>query len=58
MEAVGVEVVTACANGRDAIEAVESLLDGEYRVVLHDGTKLTSGRTYRRDLHAVMGKGS
>jgi len=25
-------------------------------VVLHDGTKLTSGRSYRRNLHAVMGK--
>jgi hypothetical protein len=26
--------------------------------VLHDGTKLTSGRSYRRNLHQVMGKES
>jgi hypothetical protein len=25
-------------------------------VVLQDGTKLTSGRSYRRSLHAIMGK--
>jgi two-component system LytT family response regulator len=42
----------------DRIQAVESLLGGEYLVVLHDGTKLTSGRSYRRSLHALMGKES
>ncbi len=42
----------------DRIQAVESLLHGEYLVVLQDGTKLTSGRSYRRNLHAVMGKKS
>ena len=42
----------------DRIETVESLLHGEYVVVLHDGTKLTSGRSYRRSLLAVMGKKS
>ena len=42
----------------DRIETVESLLHGEYRVVLHDGTKLTSGRSYRRSLLAIMGKNS
>ena len=42
----------------DRIQAVESLLGGEYLVVLHDGTKLTSGRSYRRNLHALMGKES
>jgi two-component system, LytTR family, response regulator len=42
----------------DRIQAVESLLRGEYLVVLHDGTKLTSSRSYRRNLHAVMGRGS
>jgi two-component system LytT family response regulator len=42
----------------DRIQAVESLLHGEYLVVLHDGTKLTSGRKYRGDLHALMGKES
>jgi two-component system LytT family response regulator len=42
----------------DRIQAVESLFGGEYLVVLHDGTKLTSGRSYRRSLHALMGKES
>ena len=42
----------------DRIQAVESLFQGEYLVVLHDGTKLTSGRSYRRHLHRVMGKES
>jgi two-component system LytT family response regulator len=42
----------------DRIQAVESLVRGEYMVVLHDGTKLTSGRGYRRNLHAIMGKES
>jgi two-component system LytT family response regulator len=42
----------------DRIQAVESLFRGEYLVVLHDGTKLTSGRSYRRNLHTVMGKQS
>jgi len=40
----------------DRIRAVESLFRGEYLVVLHDGTKLTSGRSYRSNLHALMGK--
>ncbi len=42
----------------DRIQAVESLLGGEYLVVLHDGTKLSSGRSYRRNLHALLGKES
>ncbi|HEX2209878.1 MAG TPA: LytTR family DNA-binding domain-containing protein [Longimicrobium sp.] len=42
----------------DRIHAVESLFGGEYLVVLHDGTQLTSGRSYRRNLHALMGKES
>ena len=42
----------------DRIQAVESLFRGEYLVVLHDGTKLTSGRSYRSNLHAIMGKES
>jgi len=42
----------------DRIQAVESLFQGEYLVVLQDGTKLTSGRSYRRSLHAIMGKKS
>jgi two-component system, LytTR family, response regulator len=42
----------------DRIQAVESLARGEYLVVLHDGTKLTSGRSYRSNLHALMGKES
>ena len=40
----------------DRIQAVEALFHGEYVVVLHDGTKLTSGRSYRRNLLGVMGK--
>jgi two-component system, LytTR family, response regulator len=40
----------------DRIQAVESLFRGEYVVALHDGTKLTSGRSYRRNLLAIMGK--
>ena len=42
----------------DRIQAVESLFHGEYLLVLHDGTKLTSGRSYRRNVHALMGKES
>ncbi len=42
----------------DRIQAVEPLFHGEYLVLLQDGTKLTSGRSYRRNLHAVMGKKS
>jgi two-component system LytT family response regulator len=42
----------------DRIQAVESLFGGEYLVVLHDGTRLTSGRSYRRNVHAIMGKES
>jgi two-component system LytT family response regulator len=40
----------------DRIQSIESLLHGEYVVVLHDGTKLTSGRSYRRSVQAIMGK--
>ena len=40
----------------DRIHAVESLARGEYLVTLHDGTKLTSGRSYRQNLYQVMGK--
>jgi len=42
----------------DRIRSVESLFRGEYLVVLQDGTKLTSGRSFRRNLHALMGKES
>jgi two-component system LytT family response regulator len=42
----------------DRIQAVESLFQGEYLVVLHDGTKLTSGRSYRRSLNTLLGKES
>ena len=40
----------------DRIRAVESFFHGEYVVVLQDGTKLTSGRSYRRNLYSVIGK--
>jgi hypothetical protein len=42
----------------DRIPAVESLSRGAYLAVVHDGTKLTPGRSYRRNLHALMGKES
>ena len=42
----------------ERIQSVESLFRGEYVVVLRDGTKLTSGRSYRGNLHAIMGKES
>jgi two-component system LytT family response regulator len=42
----------------DRIQSVESLFHGEYQVALHDGTKLTSGRSYRQSVHAVMGRKS
>jgi two-component system LytT family response regulator len=40
----------------DRIHAVESLARGEYLVTLQDGTKLTSGRSFRQNLYQVMGK--
>ena len=40
----------------DRIQTVEALFHGEYLLVLQDGTKLTSGRSYRHNLHALMGK--
>ena len=40
----------------DRIHAVESVTRGEYVVTLHDGTKLTSGRSFRERLHRVMGR--
>src|SRR5690606_22165841 len=36
------------------IQAVETLFRGEYVVVLRDGTKLTSGRSYRHNLRALL----
>jgi two-component system, LytTR family, response regulator len=38
----------------DRIQSVESTFGGEYVVVLHDRTKLTSGRSYRETLHALL----
>jgi two-component system, LytTR family, response regulator len=40
----------------ERIQAVESLFRGEYLLVLHDGTELTSGRSYRGNVHHLMGK--
>jgi len=62
--AAAVDPATFCRIHRstivniDRIHAVESLFRGEHLVVLHDGTKLTSGRSYRRNLLALMGKKS
>ena len=36
------------------IQALEPLSHGEYRIVLRDGTRLTSGRTYRERLELLM----
>ena len=38
----------------DRIQSVESTLRGEYVVVLHNRTKLTSGRSYRETVHALL----
>ena len=38
-----------------AVKQLESLFQGEYAVVLHDGTKLTSSKTYRRRLEDAFG---
>ena len=38
----------------DRIRSVEALVRGEYLVVLNDGTKHTSGRSYRDNLHALL----
>lgn len=38
-----------------AVKQLESLFQGEYAVVLHDGTKLTSSKTYRRRLEDALG---
>lgn len=40
----------------DRIQSVEALFRGEYQVLLHDGTRLSSGRNYRRNLHRLMGR--
>jgi two-component system LytT family response regulator len=41
----------------DQIAEVQPLFAGEYVVVLRDGTKLTSGRTYRHKLREALGLG-
>lgn len=38
----------------DRIQSVETTFRGEYVVVLQDGTKLTSGRSYRESLHTLL----
>jgi two-component system, LytTR family, response regulator len=38
----------------DRIQCVESTFRGEYVVVLHDGTKLTSGRSYRETVQTLL----
>jgi two-component system LytT family response regulator len=39
---------------RDRIQSVQSLLKGDYVVTLRDGTRLTSGRTYRHVVQALI----
>lgn len=36
------------------IQALEPLSHGEYRIMLRDGTSLTSGRTYRERLDRLV----
>lgn len=38
-----------------AVKQLESLFQGEYAIVLHDGTKLTSSKTYRGRLEDALG---
>lgn len=38
-----------------AVKQLESVFQGEYVVMLHDGTKLTSSKTYRRRLEDALG---
>ena len=38
-----------------AVKQLESLFQGEYALILQDGTKLTSSKTYRRRLEDVLG---
>jgi two-component system LytT family response regulator len=38
----------------DRIQSVETTFRGEYIVTLHDRTKLTAGRSYRDNLHALL----
>ena len=40
----------------DRIHSVEPLFRGEYQIVLHDGTRLASGRHYRSAVHRLMGR--
>ncbi len=40
----------------DAVREVQTWFKGEYLVVLDDGTKLTSGRAYRDNIHRLLGK--
>lgn len=40
----------------DRIQSVEPLFHGEHLVVLHDGTRLPTGRSYRGSLRTIMGK--
>jgi len=41
----------------ERIKEVESVAQGEYIVVLRDGTRLPSGRSYRASLEALLGVG-
>ena len=38
----------------DAVRELRPLSHGEYLMVLCDGTELTSGRTYKRDVHQAF----
>lgn len=38
----------------NSIKEFQPLFHGEYAITLRDGTKLTSGRSYRNKLHALI----
>ena len=42
----------------DRIQSVETRFGGGYAVVLHNGTKLNTGRSYHSNLRHLMGRGS
>lgn len=39
-----------------AVEEIQSWFKGEYLLILQDGTKLTTGRTYRDSVYRLLGK--
>jgi two-component system, LytTR family, response regulator len=42
----------------ERIKELQPWFHGDYVVILHDGTQLTSSRSYREELHKLLGKGA